>query len=567
MSTQDEKQNIPQAPVEEAMEQRNDALFKALDKSRKQKKRKIITTVLILILVAGIGLAITVSILRRNVQQKFGPSADDVLTHKVATGTISTVVSGSGILENVDTETVEVPAGVELLEILVENGQTVAEGQLLATADMATVRSAMSDLQKQLDDLDDQIADADGDKASARIAAGVPGRVKVLYGEAGDEVADVMVEHGALAVISLDGYMALDLETDSLAEGDFVTVVQENKKSIKGSVATVVDGIATILVTDDGPKNGESVTVKSGEAELGSGELYVHNPLMVTGYAGTIRTVHAKLNAKVTKNTRLFTLQNTEYSANFDTLLRERSESEEILLDLLNIQKHGGITAPMAGSLYAVADLDAAEAAETAITELATLSPDKEVSVTISVDESDILALNLGQKTNVTVSSVSEDTVIGIVTEIDKTASDGAYTAVVTLDKMEGMLPGMTADVDVKIQGVENAVLVPADALHYTSTGAFVYTAYDTETGEYGGRVDVVTGLSNDDFVEITDGLNIGDTVYYTESTSMFDLFSAMGMGGMGGMGGNNRNNRMPSGSGGGMPQGGMYSGGQMPGR
>ena len=570
MSTQDEMQNMPH-PTEKAMEQRNDALFKALDKSRKQKKRRIIITVLVLLLVVGIGLTITVSILQRNVQQKFGPSADDVLSHKVTTGTISTVVSGSGILENVDTETVEVPAGVELLEILVENGQTVTADQLLATADMATVRSAMSNLQTQIDDLDDQIADADGDKANNRITAGVPGRVKILYGREGDKVADVMVEHGALAVISLDGYMALDLETDSLSEGDSLTVVLENGKSINGSVETVVDNIATILVTDDGPKNGESVTVKSGETELGSSELYVHNPLMVTGYAGNIRTVHAKLNAKVNKNTQLFTLQNTEYSANFDTLLRERSESEETLLDLLNIQKHGGIIAPMAGSLYSVADLDTAEAEGFTITELATLSPDKEVSVTISVDESDILALNLGQETNVTVSSVTEDTLTGVVTEIDKTASDGAYTAVVTLDKVAGMLPGMTADVDVKIQGVENAILVPADALHYTSTGAFVYTAYDAETGEYGGRTEVVTGLSNKDFVEITSGLHVGDTVYYTEAITMYDVFSAMSGMGMGGMGRNRSNNRNNAGASSAphsaMPQGGMPSGGQMPGR
>lgn len=569
MSTQDEMNKIPQSAAEEAMEQRNDALFKALDKSRKQKKRRIITTVLILLLMVGIALAITVSVLRHNVQQKYGPSADDVLSHKVTTGTISTVVSGSGILENVDTEAIEVPAGVELLEILVENGQAVTDGQLLATADMATVRSAMSDLQAEIDALDDQIADADSDKASTRVAAGVPGRVKILYGEEGDKVCDVMVEHGALAVLSLDGYMALDLETDALAEGDSVSVIRENGKALKGSVETVIDDIATILITDDGPKSGEKVTVVSSDkTELGSSELYVHNPLMVTGYAGTVHKVHTKLNAKVNKNSQLFTLKNTEYSANFDALLRERSESEETLLDLLSIQKYGGITAPMAGSLYSVADLDAAEAEGIPITELAILSPDKEVSVTISVDESDILALNLGQETNVTVSSVTEDTLTGIVTEIDKTASDGAYTAVVTLDKVAGMLPGMTADVDVKIQGVENAILVPADALHYTSTGAFVYTAYDTETGEYGGRVDVVTGLVGDDFVEITAGLNVGDTVYYTEATSMFDLFSAMGMGGMGG----NRNNIMPSGSGGGMPGGGysgggMPSGGQMPGR
>ena len=546
MRKQEEKQNVPAQNAEEAMEQRNDALFKALDKSRKQKKRRIITTVLVLVLIVGIILTVTVSILRRNVQQKFGPSGDDVLSHSVKTGTISTMVSGSGILSNVDSETIEVPAGVELLEILVENGETVAEGQLLATADMATVRSAMSDLQAEINSLDDQIADADGDKASTRVAAGVPGRVKVLYGKEGDKVSDVMVEHGALAVISLDGYMALDLETDALAEADAVTVIRESGKEIKGTVETVVDGVATILVTDDGPKNGEKVTVKAGETELGSSELYVHNPLMVTGYAGTIKTLHVKENGKVNRNTYLYTLKNTEYSANFDSLLRDRSESEETLLELLNIQKYSGITAPMAGSLFSVADLDETEV----VTELATLSPDKEVSVTISVDESDILALSLGQETNVTVSSVTEDTLTGIVTEIDKTASDGAYTAVITLDKIPGMLSGMTADVDVKIQGVDNAILAPADAVHYTSTGAFVYTTYDRETGEYGGRTEVVTGLSNDDFVEIISGLKVGDTVYYTEAITLFDVFTAMS--GVG-MGGGNRGNA------------GMAGGGQMP--
>lgn len=564
MSTQDEMQNIQQpAGGESANEKRNDALFEALGKSRKRKKRRIILTVLVLILLVGIILTVTVSVLRRNVRQKYASSGDDVLSHTVSTGTISTVVSGSGILTNEDTETIEVPAGVELTEILVENGQTVAEGQLLATADMATVRSAMSDLQDTLDDLDDQIADADGDKADTRITAGVPGRLKILYGEEGQDVADVMIEHGALAVISLDGYMALDLETEALSEGDSVTVVRESGKEIKGSVESVVDGTATILVTDDGPKNSETVTVKTAEdADLGSGELYVHNPLMVTGYAGTIKDVHQKLNAKVSKNTYLFTLKNTEYSANFDTLLRTRGESEETLLDLLNIQKYGGITAPMAGSLYSVADLDA----EDTITALATLSPDAEVSVTISVDESDILALNLGQETSVTVSSVTEDVLTGIVTEIDKTASDGAYTAVVTLDKIPGMLPGMTADVEVKIQGVDNAILVPADALHYTSTGAFVYTAYDTELEEYGGRVDVVTGLSNDEFVEIVSGLEAGTTVYYTESTSLYDVFSAMS-GMMGGRqaGRTDTTGAAPAMPQGGMPQGGMPQGG-MPG-
>lgn len=592
MQNHDETQTSNVSGMPE-MPNRDDALFEALGKSRKRKKRRIILTIVSILLIAAIVLTVVVSSLQRSIRQKFAASDDEVLSYQVKTGTISTLVSGSGMLTNVDTEVIELPTGVELTEILVSNGDIAEEGQLLAFADMATVRSAMADLQKEIESLDSQIAAADDDKASTKVAAGVPGRLKIIYGAVGDNVASVMVENGALAVISLDGYMALDLEDETLSDDDNVTVVLENGTEIEGTVESVIDGITTILVTDDGPKNGETVTVLSSDGkELGSSELYVHSPLMVTGYAGTIRTVHQKENAKISKNMYLFTLQDTEYSANYDNLLRDRNESEETLVDLLKIQKHGGVTAPMSGSLYSVADLDAAEEEGTTITEVATLSPDAEMSVTISVDESDILALELGQETNVTVSSVSDEVFVGIVTEIDKTASDGAYTAVITLDKVAGMLPGMTADVDVKIQGVDNALLVPADALHYTSTGAYVYTTYDTETEEYGGRVDVVTGLSNDDYVEIISGLSVGDTVYYTEVESFFGMFPGMGMGmGMGsgnrsnsgssgsliekhadmfGMGGSGKSSGMPSGGmpGGmpsGMPSGGMPGG--MPGR
>lgn len=571
MSKQENKQTPTQADNGmETLQRRDDALFEALGKSKKRKKRKILITVVSIVLVLAIVLVAGVSILRRQVRERFASSGDEVLSHQVETGTISTLVSGSGILTNVDAETISIPEGVELTEILVENGETVEENQLLALADMATVRSALSDIQAQIEDLDDQIYDADGDEASTRVAAGVPGRVKIIYGAVGDNVADVMVENGALAVISLDGYMALDLETEALAEGGSVTVVLSDGEEVTGSVESVVGGTATILLTDDGPENSETVTVLADDGtELGTGELYVHSPLMVTGYAGTIRTVHTKPDAKVNKNTYLFTLKDTEYSANYDTLLRERSDAEETLLELLNIQKYGGITAPMSGSLFNVAELEDLEGTEDTepVTDLLTLSPDVSMSVTISVDENDILSLELNQETNVTVSSVSEDVLTGIVTEIDKTASDGAYTAVITLDKIDGMLPGMSASVDVKIQGVENAVLVPADALHYTSTGAYVYTSYDEQTQEYGGRVDVVTGLSNDDYVEIVSGLNPGDTVWYVEQEEFAFGFGGMGMmpgnmgGGMSGgdFGGRNRGNS--SGVAPAMPAGGMAGG------
>ena len=532
----------------------DDALFEALGKSRKARKRKIIRTVLIIAAVLAVGLIAGVSILRRQVRKQFASSSQEVLSAAAERGTISTVVSGSGTLANVDTETVSVPSGVEVTEILVEFGDTVKEGDLLATVDMASVRTAMSDLQGEIEDLDDQIADADGDTVSSYVSAGVPGRVKIIYAEKGKLVEDVMVEHGGLAEISLDGYMAADIETDALTEGDRVTVVLSDGEEIEGTVEKTVGGTATVLVTDNGPENGEAVTVKSESGtKLGSGTLYIHNSLTVTGYAGTVSTVDAALNQKVYSSTTLFTLKDTSTSASYDALLRQRSEKEETLLKLLQIQRSSGLTAPISGSVYSVADLDDEEE----ITDIVVLSPDVSMSVTISVDETDILALELGQEADITVSSVSDEVLSGTVTEIDKTSASGDYTAVITLDKVTGMLPGMTASVDVRIEGVDDAILIPVDALHQTSSGYYVYTSYDEDTREYGGKVDVVPGLSNSSYVEIKSGLSEGNVVYYTESQT-FD-FDGMGFGGMpgGDFGGD-----MPDMSGGGMPSGGAPSGG-----
>lgn len=548
---------------------KDDALFEALGKSKKQKKRKLIRTIVIILLVLAVVLVTVITTLQRRVQEKFASNNAQVEAYEVTTGTISTLVSGYGMLVNVDTESYTVPDGVEVTEVLVKAGEPVTEGDLLATVDIASVRTALSSLQEEIKTLDSQIADSKSDSVGRNISTGVAGRVKAVYAEIGDKVMDVMVEHGALALISLDGHMALDLDSETLEVGDSVIVIREDGTQLEGSVASGAVGKATILVTDDGPKQDEEVTVQDMDGNtLGSGKLYIHNPLAITGYAGTINKVVRGENAKVWSGTQIFTLKDTTHTANYDALLRSRSELEETLLELLKLQKHGGITATVNGTVFSVADLDAEEeestttstsassaamaalamgtgagtgtgtGAEEENTDIVVLSPDIQMSVTISVDESDILALKLDQKADVTVSSVSEDVLAGVVTEIDKTAADGSYTAVITLDKIPGMLQGMTADVDVKIEGVEDAIIIPVDALNQTSTDAFVYTSYDEQTQTYGGRVDVISGLSNDEYVEITSGLKVGDTVYYTEKRTVFN-FAAMGYGNMGGSGGN----------------------------
>ena len=537
----------------------DEALFEVLGRNKKARRRKIIRTVVIVICLVAAALTGGVFYLRRQVQEQFAASTQEVLSAQAERGTISTVVSGSGMLANVDTETVSVPSGVEVTEILVKYGDAVEQGDLLATVDMASVRSAMATLQSEIETLDDDIADAKGDTVSSYVTAGVPGRVKMLYVEQGASVEETMVTYGALAELSLDGYMAADIQTGSARQGDKVTVTLSDGSEITGTVEKTVNGTATVLVTDNGPACGDSVTVKAESGEtLGTGELYIHSALKVTGYAGTVGWINVSLNQAVYASSNLFSLTDTSTSASYDALLRSRSEKEETLLELLRIQKGSGLTAPISGSVYSVANLDS----DSTATDIVVLSPDVSMSVTISVDETDILALAVGQTASVTVKSVSSDALSGEVTQIDKTDASGSYTAEILLDKVPGMLPGMTASVDVRIEGVDDAILIPADALHQTSTGYYVYTDYDEQTQEFGGRVDVVPGLSNSNYVEIKSGLSEGDTVYYTKAETFGVMFGGMDFGSMPGGRGNSgsggNSGGGTSGFGGGNPGGGM---------
>ena len=547
--------------------QRDDALFETLGKNKKRRRRKIIITVVSILLVLAIIAVVGVSFLQRRVREQFASNQGEVLSYEVATGSISTVVSGSGSLTDVDLEAITVPEGVEITEVSVKRNQSITKGDILATVDMASVISVMADLQVQIEELDEQISDAEDDAASTTIYAGVTGRVKAIFGEAELSVADVMYEHGALALLSLDGYMAVDIQTDALAAGDSVTVKLSDEEEVTGTVESVVGGKATVLVTDNGPEYEEAVTVLDDEGTvLGTGNLYIHSALKVTGYAGTIAAVKAELNDKVSDTTRLFTLEDTSYSANYNSLLRERAELEETLLELLTIQRDGAVLAAGDGSVYSV------DYSDEATTSVVTLSADEKMSVTINVDESDILSLELGQTVTVSVSSVSEDAFQGTLTEINRTSSSsGVYSAVIEVEKVEGMLSGMTASVSVRIEGVDDAILIPIEAVHKTSDGAYVYTSYNEEYQEYGGKVDVVTGLENSTYVEIKSGLNVGDTVYYTEQETGFS-FGGMGSfpangdimsGNMPNMGSMPDFGNMPSGGGGGMPDfGNMPSGG-----
>ncbi|MCD7928170.1 MAG: HlyD family efflux transporter periplasmic adaptor subunit, partial [Oscillospiraceae bacterium] len=151
---------------------------------------------------------------------------------------------------------------------------------------------------------------------------------------------------------------------------------------------------------------------------------------------------------------------------------------------------------------------------------LLSITPQDTMDITITVDELDILLLEVGQSAQVTLDAIAGQSFEGTVTSIDLTgtSSEGntKYTAVVTIDRGEDMLSGMNASVLITLETQENVLTVPAEALYEDGSATYVYTTYNEQTDTLGGLVEVTTGLSDGLMVEVTSGLSEGDTYYYS---------------------------------------------------
>lgn len=485
-----------------------------------RKRKKTAQRAIAVVAVVLVCLLAAVLQVRKNVRRSVnGQNSSTVKTAQVTAGSIQAVVSGSGTLVSEDVEDLSVPATVKVEKIYVEQGDSVEEGTLLASVNTSTVLTTLSTIQDSLDSLDKDIRKAESSTVSSSVKAGVTGRVKTVYAEKGDDVASVMYEYGALALLSMDGHLAVDIDAVNYAAGDTVTVTDAGGKTWEGTVDHVTTEKATVLITDDGPLADTEVTVDGH-----TGTLYIHSPLKITGYAGTVSNVNTKLNAKVYSSTVLFTLKDTSDSSRYQKLLEDRAEYEERYQALVKLYKDGGLVAEKAGTAQTVTDLESVTLGSDAMedTVLVQLDPDEKMSVTVTVDETDILSLAVGQEVNVTVSSLEDQVFTGAVSQVDTSGTGGSYTAKIELPKEKGMLYGMTADVDVTIEGVENALLVPSDAIRKTSSTSYVYTSYDEETDTLGGMVEVTVGLTNGTQTEITSGLKAGDTVYYSPKEKTF---------------------------------------------
>lgn len=317
---------------------------------KKYGKKKVIISAAAL--VTAVCIILSLVLIPRS-RAKMPESTEEVVTQLISAtaerGSVARELITGGTVADSDSRSVTLAGAVELTGWALSEGDYVEAGQLLATVDKASVLAAIEDVNDLIKTLDSAIQSSRYDTVDSAIRAPREGRVKAIYAEAGKSVADTMTEHGALMLLSLDGLMAVDIDTAALPLGAAVTVVLPDGTEQSGQVSAASGGTATVTLSDETALPGDTAEVLLDGESVGSGTLCIHSELRVTGFVGTVSRVNVTLNAPVSASNNLITLTGTEYTGRYATLLSRRHELENELQALFAAYETGGVYADIAG--------------------------------------------------------------------------------------------------------------------------------------------------------------------------------------------------------------------------
>ena len=173
-------------------------------------------------------------------------------------------------------------------------------------------------------------------------------------------------------------------------------------------------------------------------------------------------------------------------------------------------KKKKGICADFNG---VVTKVSVVEGATTALgTELFTLQNTDKVDVTVNISKYDYDKVKEGQSAQITLAGKTyEGEVIKIshaATQNEKGASLIAADVRIK-NPDENIFLGVDAKVTIQAQNAENVVVLPSEVVNIGKNGSFCYVLKDGVIT----RKDITTGVSSDDYVEVTEGIEADEQV------------------------------------------------------
>ena len=463
---------------------------------------------------------------------------------------LTSAVSGTGTVTPIESYYLKPLVTGEVLEAPFEVGDQVEKGQLLyrldaRDAEMSIAQAELSvrQAQKSYDDL----------AASLTVTAGGAGVVQQVLVQRGDlvspgtpiaEVADTStltvtlpfhaneaqsIRAGQSAQVTIGGTMEeLPGTVESVSSAELVgaggALVRQVKIRVRNPGALTAANSATAAVGD---------IACAGSANFEESL----RQTVVAQASGEVIDVHVTAGSKVSAGSALASLGGTAAQSSLEDAAIALENAQLALQRSRDALENYTITAPISGTVIeknvkAGDNVNNIEAGA-----LAVIYDLSYLKLEMNISELDLSKVAAGQPVDITADAIPGEVFVGKVdrVSINGTTTNGftTYPATILLEDYGGLNPGMNVSADIVVERVKDALSIPAAAVQRGDTvlvplegclspdGSSVVDPTKTEERT------VTLGGGDGDYVEITSGLNEGDTV----------LVPAQAQGGMGGAG------------------------------
>ena len=457
-------------------------------------------------------------------------------TAQVQRQDLTVSVSGSGTVTPIESYQVSALVTGEILESPFEDGDQVEKDQLLYRIDPGSAQTALQQAQLSV-----QQAQMNYDTlaSSLQVKAIGGGVVQTLHVQEGD-----LVSAGtAIADITDTSTMTLTVPFQA-GDAAHISAGQTAQVTLSGTLETLSGTVESVASADQVGNGGALVRqvkirltnpgalteTTSATARVGTyacaagGTLSPRLRQTITAAAsGEITNLNVSVGSRVSAGTVLAAIggESAENSLADAALAVQNAQlslqSAQEALDSYTI------TSPISGTvieknLKAGDQLNGGDSGAMAV--IYDLS---QLELQMDVSELDIGQIQPGQTVEITAEALPGQTFTGVVEKVsvNGTTTDGftTYPVTILLSEYGDLNPGMNVSAHIIVERSENALCVPAEAVNSDGTvlvageGAF---AEDGVTIADPSKIEsrpVTLGRGNQDYVEITSGLEEGETV------------------------------------------------------
>lgn len=452
-------------------------------KAKKKGKKKGKKWIWILVLIALI--AIVVVILN---QKSKGPAPIPVVLEEALVGDITQTVDTSGTVQSEETKVYFANVTAPITELNVVAGQGVKAGEHLVSYDTKDIENTIkqAELEKQITKTGADVSITGINAASQKAAEAAKN-----YDEAVLYVAhytECVAQYGAILEQAEEinaEIVAAQAKAEKLAE--VIKKDPEDKESQKE-----LNKLAKKIEECD--KKLEALDYKNvkKQYEMCAGDLEAYKALKSQYEAQKETDPTAGLQKKQ------------------QSLVKESADLSADLADDTLEEAQKGVVAEFDGIVSSV-DVVKGQTASVG-SPLFTICNAEKVKVAISISKYDLDKVQVGQKATVTINGNEYNGEIASISRIATTNETGGIvvsTDVHITNPDDNIVLGIEGKVKINTAEEKGALLVPSSCVNYASDGVFCYTVEDGIVK----KVDVETGIADDNYIQILSGLKEGDKI------------------------------------------------------